>query len=99
MEIFINAPRIPLIFGGSRLLMRYLREMNIPAHAQVRRAPAEYNAARQQVQEVNRNEPDEAEPGEIREGFERLAKETARAGPKARDKTLQRPGSAAVATI
>ena len=54
--------------------MRNLREMNIPADAQVRRGMAEYNAARQQVQEVNRNEPDEAEPGEIREGFERLAR-------------------------
>jgi hypothetical protein len=65
--------------------MRNLREMNTPADAQVRRALADYNAARQQVQEVNRNEPDEDEPGEIREGFERLAKETARAAQKARD--------------
>lgn len=60
--------------------------MNMPAEAQVRRALAEYNAARYRVREINRDEPHDDEHSEIREGFERLAQEAVRAELKARDK-------------
>jgi hypothetical protein len=65
--------------------MRNFRGTNTSADADVRRSLAEYQAARRQVQELDRDEPDADEPTDIHEGFERLAKATARAEQMARD--------------
>ena len=60
-------------------------EMNTPAHADVRRALAEYHAARRRVRELDRKEPGTDEPITVREEFERLAEATIRAEQMARD--------------
>ena len=60
-------------------------DLHTPADADVRRALAEYNAARYRVRELNRKEPDADEPSEIRQGFEQLADATVRAEQAARD--------------
>jgi hypothetical protein len=65
--------------------MRNIRGTNTSADADVRRSLAEYQAARRQARELAQGEPDADEPTDIHEGFERLAKATARAEQMARD--------------
>jgi hypothetical protein len=65
--------------------MRNFRGTNTSPDADVRRSLAEYQAARRQARELAQDEPDADEPTDIHEGFERLAKATARAEQMARD--------------
>jgi hypothetical protein len=65
--------------------MRNFRETTTSAHANLRRALEEYQAARRRVQELNRDEPREDEPADIHKGFERLAEATVKAEQTARD--------------
>ena len=65
--------------------MRNFRERTTSAHANLRRALEEYQAARRRVQELDRSEPRADAPADIQKGFERLAEETVRAEQMARD--------------
>ncbi len=62
--------------------------MKTPADVEVRRALAEFNSARYHVREINHDEPAEDEQSELRDEFERLAGEAARAEQKARDRLI-----------
>jgi hypothetical protein len=65
--------------------MRNIGFMNTAGESEVRRALAEYNAARRRVQKLERDEPGDDQPGEIHEQFDKVARETVNAAQKARD--------------
>jgi hypothetical protein len=66
-------------------MKRIFQEMKTPADTDVRQALAAYHTAKHRVKELYRHEPHDDETGEIRERFEKMAAEAARAEQKARD--------------
>ena len=66
-------------------MMRNFPDANTSTEADVRRALAEYQAVRRQLQKLDRDEPGPDEPTKVHEDYELLAKATARAEQMARD--------------